>query len=87
MPVSSNQISRLLISILKEARESRELDFLVDNDNDTLIDNFFDLYLRPVCLFPNSTHTFDEEKKFKKHLINIIYFIKKHLLIINLLNP
>lgn len=76
MPISSNQISRLLISILKKAKGSKELDFLVDNDNDTLIDNFFDLYLRPVCLFPNSIHTFDEEKKIQKEFNKYSIFYK-----------
>jgi len=55
---------------LKQGRKQKELVFLQDNPEKTIIDNYFQFYLRPVGVFSNAEHTFDNEfcieNQFKK---------------------
>ena len=55
-----------LRQLLKSARNLNELTFLCDNTPNTIIDNYYLFYLRPIGLFNNSTHTFDEELTVQK---------------------
>lgn len=61
-------ITELVIALLQHGANIRELDFLVDNEDDILIDSFKDQYLRPIYMFPNSVHIFDEEDTIQKEL-------------------
>lgn len=54
-------ITDLILQLLKHGENVEELSFLVDNDDDILIENFKDQYLRPIYMYPNSIHIFDEE--------------------------
>jgi len=51
----------LLRQCLKQGRKQNELIFLKDNPEKTIIDNYFLFYLRPVGVFFNAHHTFDNE--------------------------
>lgn len=51
----------LLRQCLKQGRKQNELIFLQDNPERTIIDNYFSFYLRPVGVFINAHHTFDNE--------------------------
>ncbi|MDA3556691.1 hypothetical protein MKL42_04045 [Acinetobacter sp. AOR15_HL] len=63
-----SDITELVITLLQYGANIKELDFLVDNEDDVLIDSFKDQYLRPIYMFPNSVHIFDEEDTIQKEL-------------------
>lgn len=67
-PQPMPDITELLIDLLQHGAYMGELDFLVDNVDDILIDSFKDQYLRPIYMFPNSIHIFDEEDTIQKEL-------------------
>ncbi len=50
-----------LRQILKESRKKASLPFIMDGEDFILIKDFSQFYLRPVYLFKNSTHIFDNE--------------------------
>lgn len=50
-----------LRQLLKEAKKKGELPFIMDEEDFALIKDFSHFYLRPVYLFKNSTHIFDNE--------------------------
>ncbi len=50
-----------LKQILKEARKNGSLPFIMEEEDFMLIKDFSQLYLRPVYLFKNSQHIFDNE--------------------------
>lgn len=50
-----------LRQILKEAKKKRSLPFVMDEEDFVLIKDFSQFYFRPVCIFKNSKHIFDEE--------------------------
>lgn len=50
-----------LRQILKEAKKRDSLPFIMDEKNYILIENFSQFYLRPIYLFKNSNHIFDNE--------------------------
>lgn len=64
-----SEINKLVIQILRRGAYNEELDFLVDNEDDILIDSFKDQYLRPIYMYPNSVHIFDEEDTIQKELL------------------
>lgn len=53
--------AELLRQGLKRARKQSELVFLHDNPEKTVIDNYFPFYLRPIGVFSNAQHFFDNE--------------------------
>jgi hypothetical protein len=59
----------VLADILRNSNNS-ELVFIQNNDNYMLIDGFAEFYMRPLGLFKNSQHIFDEE-------VNIIDYFNK----------
>lgn len=56
----------LLKRLLIEAKKSNELPFLGDEEDYILIKNFSQLYLRPIYIFKNSKHIFDNEDSMKE---------------------
>lgn len=67
-PQPISDITELVIYMLRHGANIEELDFLVDNENDILIESFKDQYLRPIYMYPNSIHIFDEEDTVQKEL-------------------
>jgi hypothetical protein len=51
----------LLSQILKEAKKKNSLPFVMDEDDFILLKDLSHFYLRPIYLFKNSTHIFDNE--------------------------
>ena len=50
-----------LRQILKEARKKGSLPFVMDEEDYILLKDFSHFYLRPIYMFKNSTHIFDNE--------------------------
>lgn len=50
-----------LRQLLKEAKKKGSLPFIMDEEDFILINDFSQFYLRPIYLFKNSTHIFDNE--------------------------
>lgn len=50
-----------LRQILKEAKKKGSLPFIMDEDDYILLNDLSQFYLRPIYLFKNSTHIFDNE--------------------------
>ncbi len=50
-----------LRQILKEAEKNNSLPFIMDEKDHILIEDFSQFYLRPIYLFKNSNHIFDNE--------------------------
>lgn len=50
-----------LRQILKEAKKKGSLPFVMEGEDFILIKDFSDFYLRPIYIFKNSTHIFDNE--------------------------
>ena len=57
--------------MLRRAASLPELPFICDNEDDVLIDNFDNLFLRPLYMYPNSSHTFDNETEVQEALGNM----------------
>ncbi|WP_321323626.1 DUF3800 domain-containing protein [Thiomicrorhabdus sp.] len=51
-----------LRQLLKEAKRNGSLPFVMDEENFVLIKDFSQFYLRPIYLFKNATHIFDNEE-------------------------
>lgn len=51
---------------LKVARKQKELAFLQGNTEKTILDNYFPFYIRPIGVFPNAKHIFDNEYKIEE---------------------
>ena len=51
-----------LRQILKEARKKGSLPFIMDEEDFILINDFSHFYLRPIYIFKNSNHIFDNEE-------------------------
>tara|TARA_B100001250_G_scaffold395702_1_gene400891 strand:- start:788 stop:1918 length:1131 start_codon:yes stop_codon:yes gene_type:complete len=60
-PEGSNLPTLLLKELVGKANVLSDLDFLVDNNEDVLIENFSLFFVRPLHLFTNATHVFDRE--------------------------
>lgn len=59
-----------LRQILKQAGKKDSLPFVMDEENYVLIGNFSQFYLRPIYLFENSNHIFDNEVAIAEILAN-----------------
>ncbi len=57
-----------LRQLLKEAGKKGSLPFIMGKDDFVLIDNFSHFYLRPIYMFKNSAHIFDNEDSIVKLL-------------------
>ena len=56
--------------MVRKAANLPELPFIVDNEDDVLIDSFDSLFLRPLYIYPTSSHTFDNETEVQEALGN-----------------
>lgn len=65
-----SDISELVIYMVRKAANLPELPFIVDNKDDVLIDSFDSLFLRPMYIYPTSSHTFDNETEVQEALGN-----------------
>lgn len=65
-----SDISKLVIYMLRKAENLPELPFIVDNEDDVLIDSFCHQFLRPLYMYPTSLHTFDNETEVQEALEN-----------------
>jgi hypothetical protein len=59
-----------LRQILKEAKKKESLPFIMDEEDYILLNDFSQFYLRPIYLFKNSTHIFDNEVAISEILAN-----------------
>lgn len=59
-----------LRQILKQAGKKDSLPFVMDEENYILIEDFSQFYLRPIYLFKNSNHIFDNEVAISEILAN-----------------
>lgn len=66
-----SDISRLVVYMLRRAANLPELSFIMDNEDDVLIDTFSTLYQRPLYIYPISTHIFDNETEVQEAMKNI----------------
>lgn len=53
----------IIKQLFEEAKDKEELCFLQDNEDLILTKGYESLYIRPICLFKDSTHIFDEESE------------------------
>lgn len=65
-----SDISELVIYMVRKAANLPELPFIVDNEDDVLISNFDSQFLRPLYIYPTSSHTFDNETEVQEALDN-----------------
>lgn len=65
-----SDISKLVIYMVRKAANLPELPFIMDNDDDVLIDSFDSEFLRPLYIYPTSSHTFDNETEVQEALGN-----------------
>lgn len=65
-----SDISELVIYMIRKGANLTELPFIMDNDDDMLVDGFDMLFQRPIYIYPNSSHTFDNETEIQEVLGN-----------------
>lgn len=65
---SASDIRGLVIELFRFGATLDELTFVCDNDDHILIDSFKDMYLRPMFVYPNSVHVYDEEHSIQEDL-------------------
>ena len=65
-----SDISELVIYMVRKAANLPELPFIVDNKDDVLIDSFKSNFIRPLYIYPKSSHTFDNETEIQETLGN-----------------
>lgn len=65
-----SDICKLVIHLIRAGAKLPEMPFIVDNDDDVLIDSFQHLFLRPLYIYPTSSHIFDNESEVQEDLAN-----------------
>lgn len=65
---NDNLPAHMLKSLIEKSALLHELTFLVDNEENILIENFQDFYTRSIMLFKNAIHIFDREIQIEKSL-------------------
>lgn len=78
-PKPQSDISKLVIYMVRKAANLPELPFIVDNEDDVLIESFGMLFQRPMYVYPTSSHTFDNETEVQEALGNIQFEYKGKL--------
>ncbi|MFT4434163.1 DUF3800 domain-containing protein [Caballeronia sp. 15715] len=68
---NDNLPSRMLKALVKKSASLPDLVFLANNDEDMLIKSFDNFYMRPILLFKNAIHVFDQEIEIEKSLSDI----------------
>jgi hypothetical protein len=74
-----SDICKLVIYMIRKGANLPELPFIVDNEDDVLIDSFDTLFQRPIYIYPHSTHTFDNETEVQEALGNTQFEFKGKL--------
>lgn len=72
-----SDISKLAIYMIRKGANLPELPFIMDNEDCVLIDSFDSLFLRPLYIYPTSSHTFDNETEVQEALGNTQLEYKK----------
>lgn len=67
-PENDNLPALMLKALIKKSASLPELAFLVDEEEDMLIESFQSFYTRPIMLFKNATHIFDHELQIENSL-------------------
>ena len=65
-----SDISELVISMVHKGANLPDLPFIMDNEDDVLIKSFRELFLRPLYIYPVSSHTYDNETEVQEALGN-----------------
>lgn len=65
-----SEISKLVIYMVRKAANLPELPFIMDNEDDVLIESFDMLFQRPLFIYPTSSHIFDEETEVQEAMRN-----------------
>lgn len=63
-----SDISKLVIYMVRKAANLPELPFIMDGEDDILVDSFDMLFQRPLYIYPTSSHTFDNETEVQEVL-------------------
>ena len=71
--VLNDERKYLLNKFFEQAINKDELFFIMHNDDDILIDSFFNFYIQRVYLFTNSLHIFDTETTVEKKIEKWIF--------------
>jgi hypothetical protein len=71
---------KLILSLL-ENRDNRDLTFIMDEKTHILIDGLGEFYLRPLGLFKNSIHIFDEENTIEEFMNKFDLYDEDNILI------
>ena len=69
-PEDDNLPALMLKALIEKSASLPELVFLVDKEEDMLIESFQGFYTRPIMLFKNAIHIFDQEIQIEKSLNN-----------------
>ncbi|MEE2002373.1 hypothetical protein QWY20_12995 [Alkalimonas sp. MEB108] len=77
--VPQSDISELVINMIRRGAKLTELPFSSDNEDDVLVDGFDILFQRPIYIYPNSSHTFDNETEVQDALGNTQFEFKGRL--------
>ncbi|WP_031598870.1 DUF3800 domain-containing protein [Ferrovum myxofaciens] len=67
-PSDGNLPALMLKNLIKKSASLHELAFLVDEEEDMLIESFQVFYTHPIMLFKNAIHIFDREIQIEKSL-------------------
>lgn len=70
-------ISELVLMMIRKASNLEELPFIIDNEDDILIEDFHGHFLRSLYIYPTSTHIFDHESEVQRDLANTQVQFKK----------
>lgn len=68
MPLSD--IAQLVLMMIEKASNLEEPPFIIDNDDDILIEDFNGHFLRSLYVYPSSTHIFDIESEVQNDLLD-----------------
>ncbi|MEA9822442.1 hypothetical protein VDF98_03275 [Xanthomonas campestris pv. raphani] len=63
-------ISELVLMMIRKASNLEEPPFIIDNEDDILIEDFHGNFLRSLYIYPTSTHIFDQESEVQQDLAN-----------------
>lgn len=63
-------IAELLLKMVRKSAHMAEIQFIMDNDDNILIEDFNGHFLRSLYIYPTSTHVFDTESEVQEDLKN-----------------
>lgn len=68
---NDNLAALMFKALIEKSASLPELAFLVDEEEDMLIESFEGFYTRPIMLFKNATHIFDQEIQIEQSLSSV----------------